>query len=132
MSGKWVRARYVVKREVIEQNYAEFEITGPAEIRDVIRTRITSIHGRTHGRQGAGQRRKQAAPTEKDPPSKHPPVKEPKQIGAQCEHEPQVDQFERILVLLFLRRYITYRARRARFAQMNGAAPLHREVAALR
>ena len=55
-------------------------------------------------------------------------MKESKQIAAPLEHEPQLDEFERLLVLLFLRRYVTYCARRARFAQMNGAARLHREV----
>ena len=34
------------------------------------------------------------------------------------------DQLERFLVLTFLRRYITYCARRRRFAAMNGAARL--------
>jgi hypothetical protein len=33
--GKWVRARYIGERQVIEQQYAEWEITGAAEIRDV-------------------------------------------------------------------------------------------------
>jgi hypothetical protein len=60
---------------------------------------------------------------EKDPSAKEP--NEPKQIGAQCEQERQLDEFERFLVLLFLRRYVTYLARRTRFAQMNGAAALH-------
>jgi hypothetical protein len=45
--------------------------------------------------------------------------------GVHLEHEAQLDEFERFLVLLFLRRYVTYCARRARFAQMNGAARLH-------
>ena len=69
-------------------------------------------------------------PAEKDPPPKQPPVKEPKQIGAQCEQEPHLDGIERFLVLLFLRRYVTYCMRRARYAQMNGAARLHWEIVA--
>ena len=71
-------------------------------------------------------------PAEEDPPAKEPPVKEPKQIGARCDLQLKLGEVKRFLVLLFLRRYVTYGARRARFAQMNGAAQLHHEVAALR
>ena len=38
---------------------------------------------------------------------------------------PIEDQLERFLVLLFLRRYVTWCARTRRFAAMNGAARLH-------
>src|SRR5438270_12976959 len=38
------------------------------------------------------------------------------------------DEFERFLVLVFLRRYVTYCARRRRFAQMNEAARLFADV----
>jgi hypothetical protein len=63
-------------------------------------------------------------PPEKDPPSKKRPVKEPERIAAaSLREEPQFDELERFLVLLFLR-YVPYCARRARFAQMNGAADL--------
>ena len=68
-------------------------------------------------------------PAAKEPPSTDPSVKEPKHIDTQCEQEPQLDEVERFLVLLFLRRYFTYCARRARSAQMNGAAELHRKIA---
>lgn len=34
-SGKWVRARYVAERQEIAARYAEWEITGPPEIRNV-------------------------------------------------------------------------------------------------
>jgi hypothetical protein len=43
---------------------------------------------------------------------------------------PAIDATERFLVHLFLRRYITWCARRRRFAQMQGAARLYREVCA--
>jgi hypothetical protein len=39
-------------------------------------------------------------------------------------------EIERFLLLVFLRRYVTYCARRRRFAQMNGAARLLRTVRA--
>jgi hypothetical protein len=32
--GKWVRARYVAELHVIAARYAEWEITGPAEVRE--------------------------------------------------------------------------------------------------
>ena len=35
VTGKWVRARYVATREEIAKRNAEWEIIGPAEIRDV-------------------------------------------------------------------------------------------------
>jgi hypothetical protein len=34
-NGKWVRARYVVTLEEIARRYSEWEIVGPAEVRDV-------------------------------------------------------------------------------------------------
>ena len=130
VTGRWVKARYVAKREEIAERYAEWEITGPPEIREV------DLYAAYFNPWAAPQPDKTPVneppgnkpPAEKDPPSKKPPVKEPKQIAAQCESDPQLDELERFLVLLFLRRYVTYCARRARFAQMNGAAQLHREV----
>ena len=35
LTGKWVRARYVAERHEIAARYAEWEITGPPEIREV-------------------------------------------------------------------------------------------------
>ena len=43
---------------------------------------------------------------------------------------PAIDATERFLLRLFLRRYITWCARRRRFAAMQGAARLFREVCA--
>ena len=40
------------------------------------------------------------------------------------ELQPALDALEAFLVRLFLRRYVTYCARRRRFAAMNGAARL--------
>jgi hypothetical protein len=34
-TGKWIRARYVATRDEIAQRHSEWEITGPAEVRDV-------------------------------------------------------------------------------------------------
>ena len=41
---------------------------------------------------------------------------------------PAIDATERFLLRLFLRRYITWCARRRRFAAMNGAARLFEQV----
>jgi hypothetical protein len=35
LTGKWVRARYVAERHVIAERYAEYEIIGEPEIREV-------------------------------------------------------------------------------------------------
>ena len=35
MTGKWIRARYVAERHEIASRYAEWEITGPAKIREI-------------------------------------------------------------------------------------------------
>ena len=82
----------------IKARYAEWEIIGPPEIRDV------------------------------DPSARYfsPHVK-----LRQDERAPElIDALEAFLVQLFLRRYVTYCARRGRFAAMNGAARLFAEVSA--
>jgi hypothetical protein len=48
------------------------------------------------------------------------------------ELQPAVDALEAFLVRTFLRRYVTYCARRGRFAAMNGAARLYVEMGASR
>jgi len=34
-TGRWIRARYLAKVPVIQRHYAEWELIGPAEIRQV-------------------------------------------------------------------------------------------------
>jgi len=47
-TGKWIRARYRAERREIAARYAEFEITGPAQVRDVDpEARAFSPHGHT-------------------------------------------------------------------------------------
>ena len=46
------------------------------------------------------------------------------------EFGPVIDAAEAFLLAVFLRRYITYCARRGRYAAMNGAARLHSELGA--
>ena len=47
------------------------------------------------------------------------------------EVQPTIDALEVFLVRVFLRRYVSYCARRRRFAAMNGAARLFAEVRAV-
>jgi hypothetical protein len=35
LTGKWIRARYVAEMHEIEQRYREWEIIGPAEVREI-------------------------------------------------------------------------------------------------
>jgi len=48
--------------------------------------------------------------------------------AANVERYPGLDDAEQFLALLFLRRYVTYCARRGRYAQMEGAARLARRL----
>ncbi len=106
-TGKWIAARYRAERHEIAQRFAEFEIIGEPEIRNV------------------------------DPEARaftpHQPFKlmMNAEIWRYNEKPPEllarplaIDAIEAFLVRLFLRRYVTYCARRRRFAAMNGAARL--------
>lgn len=56
-------------------------------------------------------------------------------VGDDVELQPhrayprRIDETERFLARLFLRRYVTYSCRRARFAQAQGAKRLWQELA---
>jgi hypothetical protein len=72
---------------------------------------------------------------DKEPPGKGPPVKEPPEKDPPVKEPPVEDpsalyDLERFLMLVFLRRYVTYCARCRRFASMNGAARLFAEMKA--
>jgi hypothetical protein len=54
------------------------------------------------------------------------------QINPHLDRPPEIDAAECFLTALFLRRYVTYCARRRRYAQMQGAALLYREIAMAR
>jgi len=99
LTGKWVHARYRAERHEIAGRYKEWEITGAPEIR--------GDGGYTYF-------------------SPHPPA-QPAVVG-NIQRDPGLDRDERYLVLLFLRRYVTYCARRQRYAQMQGPALLFRNV----
>jgi hypothetical protein len=109
--GKWIRARYRADRHEIAARHTEFETIGPPEIRDVDPdARYFTPHG--NAMMDAELRRFSERPPEL------------------LATPPAIDGSERFLLLVFLRRYVTYCARRRRFAAMNGAARLYAEVSA--
>jgi len=111
VTGKWVRARYVATREEIAKGNAEWEIIAPPEIRDV------DPHARYF------------TPFRVTPHAEPMRVfEQPPQIDPHLERPPAIDAMECFLTRLFLRRYVTYCARRQRYAQMQGAAQLLSEV----
>jgi len=107
VTGKWVRARYRASVQDIASRYATWEITGPLS-----RPASPST--------GFDPFRKLMAHSEWARLAEQPPCIEPALN----------DTLELTLVETFLRRYVTYCARRRRFAAMNGAAALLRTVRA--
>lgn len=107
-TGKWTTARYRAERHEIAARYADWEIIGEPEIRDVDpEARYFAPHFKAM--MNAEMRRFRERPP---------------------ELQPAMDALEVFLVRTFLRRYVTYCARRRRFAAMNGAARLYAEVSA--
>ena len=101
-TGKWVRARYRADRDEIAARYAEWEVIGTAEVRDIDPgARYFTLHNSPLDAALRGY-------------DKRPP-----ELG------PAIDAAEAFLVAVFLRRYVTYCARRRRYGAMNGAAGLH-------
>jgi hypothetical protein len=89
---------------VIAERYIKWEITGPAEIR-------------TPGGGGSFNPYRMVTHAELMQ------LEEP-----QPDMQPTVDAAERFLLAVFLRRYVTYCARRRRFAAMDGAARLFADL----
>lgn len=115
VTGKWTRARYKAEWHEIAQRYADYEITGPPEIRD----------GDPDSRRFTPHVERQAGTT-----SRHAVATAP-ELQPHLARPPAIDAREAILLQLFLRRYITYCARCGRFAAMNGAARLFAELKGL-
>jgi hypothetical protein len=101
-TGKWIRARYVATLAELEARYREWEIIGPAEIRG-------------------------DAPVQMFQPVPARLAEKPLELQPHLAMPPAIDATERFLVRSFLRRYITWCARRRRFAAMEGAARLFGE-----
>ena len=106
-----VKARYKATREDIAARSAEWEIIGPAEIRSPIGGAFNPYWVVPHAE---FKRLQEPAP----------------QINPHLDRPPAVDAVECFLTVLLLRRYVTYCARRCRYAQMHGAARLYGEIVA--
>jgi len=104
-TGKWVRARYRATLAEIKARYREWEIDGPAEYRG-------------------------DEPVQMFQPTPPRMSDAPLELQPHLAMPPAIDATERFLLSVFLRRYITWCARRRRFAAMQGAARLFREVCA--
>ena len=104
-TGKWIRGRYKATRAEIAARYAQWEILGVPETRADEPVRMFSPSGRLvpHA---------ELMRMEEPPP----------------DMQPALAEAERLLVCLFLRRYVTWCARGRRFARMHAAAALHRCV----
>jgi hypothetical protein len=121
---RWVRARYVAERHVIESSYEKWEITGPPEIR----RRGGHYDSFNPFRQPAAHLPTvEEPPPHPDAPPPSPPNNEPPDPPVE-EPPPIEDQFERFLVLLFLRRYATWCVRTRRFGSAEGAKRLWRVI----
>lgn len=112
-TGKWIRARYKATVEEIAQRHAQWEITGQAESRSG-NAAMFSPHYRVVAHAEL-KRLEDAAPVV-DPHRATPPA---------------IDALEADLLRIFLRRYVRYCARTRRYAAMQGAARLYRELPAL-
>jgi hypothetical protein len=101
VTGRRTKARYKAKLADIASRYAEWMIDGEAEIRGSIPA------------------------SSFNPYPRHAPLtRSDVEISA-----PVAGDDERLFVAYFLRRYITYCARKRRFAEMQAAATLHSKVA---
>ena len=100
---------------LIASRYQRLEIAAPPEIRS-----RGSIGSFNHFRSPVAH-----LPPVEDPPPDHGPTPDPPPVE---QPPPLEDQVERFLVLLFLRRCITWCARCHTFARMNGAARLFVQV----
>ncbi len=116
-TGKWVRARYRAERHEIAARHVEHEIIGSAEIREIDPDERRFC---PHVAEPAAHGSCDAA---LNFPARTAPAVLAVDPGSLCA-------LERFLLLLFLRRYVTYCARRRRFAAMSGAARLHAAISA--
>ena len=109
VTGKWVRARYRATRAEIARRYAIAQVDDQGVAPPAVSTGFDPFRA-SRPRAGGNE-----------------PSEAPLQV-----HPELVDCLERFLVASFLRRYVTWCARRGRFAAMNGAAHLLRDVSRAR
>jgi hypothetical protein len=127
---RWIRARYVAELHEIAARHERWEITGAPEVRSR-GAPMFSPSAKLSPRAHLPVEEPENEPPEDDPPDTDPPVKEPPESDPPMKEPPLEDpsalhELERFLVLVFLRRYVTYCARRGRFGAMSGAARLFR------
>ena len=104
-TGRWVRARYRATLAEIAARHAQWELAGAAEARPDEPVRMFN------------------------PASKLIPHAELMRLEDRApDMQPLVADAERRLLCIFLRRYVTWCARARRYARMQGAAALHREI----
>lgn len=108
-----MKARYKATLEDIHARYAEWMIAGEPEIRGS--TPPASFNPYRQWTDGAV-----SAPAESNV-----------ELQPQRAWPPAIDSLEVLLVATFLRRYVTYCARRRRFAAMQGAVKLFNNVTSL-
>jgi len=111
ISGTWIKARYKATLEDIRARHADWMIAGEPEVRG----NVPSVGFNPHARWTDG-----AVTVPPGPPVELQPQRA----------DPPLDSLEVFLVATFLRRYVTYCARRHRYAAMNGAARLLSEIVA--
>jgi hypothetical protein len=111
LTGRWVNARYKATPEEIAARFAEWKITGPAEVRSPVTGAFNPYRVVPYAEV---KRLQEPAP----------------QINPHLDRPPAIDAAECFLTALFLRRYVTYCARRRRYAHMQGAARLYGEIVA--
>lgn len=109
LTGKWYRARWKASLAEIESHDGEWIVDGPPV---------------TYANLGA---------TSNFQAVRRPVLRDDRPLmHSQRESPPAIDQLERFLAGVFLRRYATYCVRRKRFAQAHGSAALWRELTASR
>jgi hypothetical protein len=84
-TGKWVRARYKAKRDVIAERYAEWEITGPPEVRSGAGAAMFSPSSKLPPRDHLPVEEPPDEPPPETPPDEVPPVEEPPPVEDQLE-----------------------------------------------
>ena len=113
LTGRWIKARYKATPEEIAARHAEWEIVGPAETRFSVGNAFNPFRVLPRAEL---KRLEERAP----------------RINPHLDRPPAIDATECFLTALFLRRYVTYCARRGPYVRMQGAARLHRQIAMVR
>lgn len=110
VSGTWIKAGYKATIEDIRARYAEWMIAGEPEMRGSVQS-MFNPH-----------------PRWTDDAVTAPAGPDAELLSIGLAQQPELDCLEAFLVATFLRRYVTYCARRRRYGAMQGAAKLLSEV----